>query len=48
VNLISGRLTDVVQFLNELAGVAQAAPALAETYARWREKCLAAGNWHPH
>jgi hypothetical protein len=48
VNLISGRLTDVVQFLNELAGVANADPAHAQTYARWRDQCLAAGTWHPH
>ena len=47
VNLISGRLTDVVQFLNELSGLGGADPAIAEIHERWHANCRNAGNWHP-
>jgi len=38
VNLISGRLTDVVQFLDTLHYGAGTNPELRRVYARWREK----------
>jgi hypothetical protein len=37
VNLISGRLTDVVKFLDELAGYATADQELRETLNQWRD-----------
>jgi hypothetical protein len=47
VNLIQGRLTDVVRFLNELTYGKGAPPELAATRKAWRRQLEAAGKWHP-
>jgi predicted RNA-binding Zn-ribbon protein involved in translation (DUF1610 family) len=47
VNLISGRLTDVVHFLDELSGLTDGNRQLAETHAQWSKQCHNAGQWHP-
>jgi hypothetical protein len=44
VNLISGRLTDVVQFLDTLSYGAGSNPELRRVYARWRQN-LASQPW---
>ena len=47
VNLIEGRLADVVRCLNEISGVTGEHPELTERHRAWKAKCIAAGNWHP-
>lgn len=47
VNLIEGRLADVVACLNEISGVATDHPEMAERHRAWKANCIAAGNWHP-
>ena len=47
VNLIQGRLTDVVAFLNDLTYGRDAAPELIQTRRNWRRSLSAAGEWHP-
>lgn len=47
VNLIEGKLADVVACLNEISGVADTRPEMAETHKAWKANCLKAGTWHP-
>jgi hypothetical protein len=47
VNLIEGKLTDVVACLNEISGVAATHPEMAEHYRGWKANCEVAGHWHP-
>lgn len=47
VNLIKGKLTDVVAFLNVLTYGERSAPELGETRRGWRKRLDAAGPWHP-
>lgn len=47
VNLIEGKLADVVACLNEISGVASSKPELAGTHDAWKSNCQKAGTWHP-
>jgi len=47
VNLIRGKLTDVVAFLDELTHGERAAPEMLAARDAWRENLHRAGAWHP-
>ena len=47
VNLIEGKLADVVACLNEISGVTGDHPELTQRHQTWKANCIAAGNWHP-
>jgi hypothetical protein len=47
VNLIKGKLTDVVAFLDELTYGDGAAPEMLAARDAWRENLHHAGAWHP-
>ncbi len=46
VNLIEGKLLDVVRFLNELSGMTHDQPELKGTASDWKRNCRRAGDWH--
>jgi hypothetical protein len=45
INLIEGRLGDVIAFLEELAYTQDSTPGMRETYATWDERAEAARGW---
>jgi hypothetical protein len=47
VNLIEGKLHDVVACLNEISGGSDARPELRQTHEAWQRNCHRAGEWHP-
>jgi len=47
VNLIEGKLTDVVTFLNELTYGDATAPGVKETRANWTKTLRSMSKWHP-
>jgi hypothetical protein len=48
VNLIEGRLRDVVIFLDRLTYGEDSTPSLEETYAEWNEKIEVNRDWYPY
>ena len=46
VNLIEGRLSDVVAFLDRLSYGDQSTPGMRETYAQWDQNIEANRNWY--
>ena len=47
MNLIKGKLTDVVAFLDELTYDGSAVPEMLATREAWRRNLHRAGGWHP-
>ena len=47
VNLIAGKLRDVVAFLNELSYGEATAPELKDTKTRWTDTLYSMSKWHP-
>jgi len=47
VNLIDGKLGDVVAFLNEISGCASGKQELSAHHRDWQANCQNAGDWHP-
>lgn len=47
VNLIEGKLSDVVACLDEISGLSANRPEMATTHVTWKANCVKAGNWHP-
>jgi ribosomal protein L37AE/L43A len=47
VNLIEGKLRDVVPFLNDLSGNTGGQSELRANHQTWQHNCAAAGEWHP-
>ena len=46
INLIEGRLSDVVAFLDRLSYGDQSTPGMRETYAEWDKNIDANRNWY--
>ena len=48
VNLIEGRMNDVVEFLDDLSSSGQTTPGLSENYALWRRGIESNRQWYRH